>query len=90
MEQEFIHQPMIQYGFAGFATALLGIIVWLITKVLCVVDKNTKALVGNMEAITEVKGVLKEVSSSLGDHTKMSAGLRDEIIRRPCLCKSGK
>ena len=52
MEKLFA-EPVIQYGFAGFAAALLGIVVWLVRRLLAVLDQNTKVIADNTETIRQ-------------------------------------
>ena len=74
----FITQPIVQYGFVGFAAVLLGIVVWLIQKLLAVLDANSRIIAANTEAIRDLTGLT-------GDLLKLNRSLHDKIISRPCI-----
>ena len=74
----FITQPIVQYGFVGFAAVLLGIVVWLIQKLLAVLDANNRIIAANTEAIRDLTGMT-------ADLMKLSRSLHDKIISRPCI-----
>ena len=74
----FITQPIVQYGFVGFAAVLLGIVVWLIQKLLAVLDANNRIIAANTEAIRDLTGMT-------ADLLKLSRSLHDKIISRPCI-----
>ena len=59
---QVVSDPIIQYGFAGFCSVLLGIIVWLIKRFSAlliklyerndqVIDRNTRAIVDVAEVV---------------------------------------
>ena len=54
-------QPVIQYGFAGMSVVLLGIIVWLIGKLLAVLKENNTVISHNTEAIRSVEATTENV-----------------------------
>ena len=74
---------VIQYGFAGFAAVLLGVVVWLIKKLLVVLERNSEVIVRNTEAI-------RDLTSMTGDLLKLNRSLHDKIISRPCIAKEEK
>ena len=75
---DIITQPIVQYGFVGFAAALLGIVVWLIQKLLAVLEANNRIIAANTEAIRDLTGMT-------ADLMKLSRSLHDKIISRPCI-----
>jgi hypothetical protein len=72
--------PYVQLGFAGFAFALLGIIVWLIRQLLVVLEKTTDVVAGNTEA-------LRTIVSSVEDSRKALESFREQFLARPCIAK---
>ncbi|HOD83625.1 MAG: hypothetical protein BWX88_05155 [Planctomycetes bacterium ADurb.Bin126] len=76
----FITQPIVQYGFVGFAAVLLGIVVWLIQKLLAVLEANNRIIAANTEAI-------HDLTSMTADLLKLSRSLHDKIISRPCIAQ---
>ncbi|HOD83746.1 MAG TPA: hypothetical protein PKG77_20185 [Phycisphaerae bacterium] len=74
----FITQPIVQYGFVGFAAVLLGIVVWLIQKLLAVLDANNRIIAANTEAIRDLTGMTSDL-------LKLNRSLHDKIISRPCI-----
>ena len=75
---EFITQPIVQYGFLGFSAVLLGVVIWLIQKLLGVLDANNRIITANTEAI-------RDLTSMTGDLLKINRSLHDKIISRPCI-----
>jgi len=74
----FITQPIVQYGFVGFAAVLLGIVVWLIQKLLTVLDANNRIIAANTEAIRDLAGLTSDL-------LRLNRSLHDKIISRPCI-----
>ncbi|OHB56126.1 MAG: hypothetical protein A2Y07_01245 [Planctomycetes bacterium GWF2_50_10] len=75
---ESIMQPIIQYGFAGMCGILLGILVWLISKLLAILEKTNSVIAANTEAIKIVEGHTSETITLLKD-------LRDRILQLKCV-----
>ena len=75
---EFITQPIVQYGFLGFSAVLLGVVIWLIQKLLGVLDANNRIIAANTEAI-------RDLTSMTADLLKINRSLHDKIISRPCI-----
>ena len=75
---ETLFAPYIQYGFAGFAFLLIFVIVWLIRRLLGVLDQSNRIIAGNTEAINRVHDTSEDLK------TTMSA-IRDQLFQRPCL-----
>ena len=71
-------QPLVQYGFLGFSGVLLGIVVWLIRKLLGVLDANNRIIAANTEAI-------RDLSQMTHDLLKINRSLHDKVISRPCI-----
>jgi hypothetical protein len=78
VEQQGILNPIIQYGFAGMCAVLLGILVWLISKLLAILDKTNEVIAANTEAIKIVDSHASETMSLLKD-------VRDRILKLKCI-----
>jgi hypothetical protein len=73
-----ILNPVIQYGFAGFCAILLAIIVWLMKRLMDLLEQNNRVLAENT-------GVIKSLYAQ-GDKTKEAVWeMREEFLRRPCI-----
>ena len=75
---EVILQPIIQYGFLGFSAVLLGIIIWLIRRLLGVLEANNLIIAANTAAI-------ERLMNDTDDLLKLNRSLHDKIISRPCI-----
>lgn len=73
-----ITQPIVQYGFLGFSAVLLGIVVWLIRKLLAVLEANNAIIAANTEAIRDLTGMTSDL-------LKLTRSLHDKMISRPCI-----
>jgi len=73
-----IVQPIIQYGFLGFSAVLLGVIIWLIRRLLEVLEANNRIIAANTEAI-------RDLNNMTGDLLKLNRSLHDKLISRPCI-----
>jgi len=73
-----ITQPVVQYGFLGFSAVLLGIVVWLIKRLLRVLEGNSQIIAAGTEAS-------KEQTRMIADLLRLNRSLHDKIISRPCI-----
>jgi hypothetical protein len=73
-----IFAPYIQLGFAGFAFLLVFVIVWLIRRLLAILDQTGKIISGNTEAINRVHEAAEDQKALMKD-------IRDQLFQRPCL-----
>ena len=73
-----IIQPIVQYGFLGFSAVLLGVIVWLVNKLLGVLAANNRIITANTEAI-------RGLTAMTSDLLKLNRSLHDKLISRPCI-----
>ena len=71
-------QPVVQYGFLGFSAVLLGVVIWLIRRLLGVLEANNRVISANTEAI-------RDLMRMTGDLMKINRSLHDKIISRPCI-----
>lgn len=77
---EWMVGPIVQYGFLGFSAVLLGVVIWLIQKLLAVLERNSDVIARNTEAI-------RDLTSMTQDLLKLNRSLHDKIISRPCIAK---
>jgi hypothetical protein len=75
-----ITQPVVQYGFAGFAAVLLAVVVWLIRRLLAVLEANSRIIAANTDAI-------RDLTKMTGDLLRLNRSLHDKLISRPCIAK---
>ena len=78
--EDWMIQPVVQYGFLGFSVVLLGVVIWLIRKLLDVLEANNQIIAANTEAI-------RELTSTTCDLLKLNRSLHDKIISRPCIAR---
>ena len=77
---DLVTQPIVQYGFLGFSAVLLGLVIWLIKRLLGVLEANSCIIAGNTEAI-------RDLTSMTADLLKLNRSLHDKLISRPCIAK---
>lgn len=77
---ELILEPMVRFGFAGFSAVLLGIVVWLIKRLLAVMEANNNIIAENTAA-------MKTLTATVSDLMLLNRSLHDKIISRPCIAK---
>ena len=73
-----ILEPVVQYGFLGFAVVLLGVVIWLIQKLLTVLDQTNRVIAANTEAIEDLANVTEEL-------VRANRSLHEKVITRPCM-----
>jgi F0F1-type ATP synthase membrane subunit b/b' len=73
-----IFAPYIQLGFAGFAFLLVFVIVWLIRRLLAILDQTNQIIAGNTAAINRVHDASEDLKALMKD-------IRDQLFQRPCL-----
>lgn len=78
MDTSLVQNPIIQWGFAGFCLVLLGIIVWLVKRLLKVLEDNNTIILGNTQAIRENVASTQEL-------LRETRNMRDRLLTRPCL-----
>ena len=81
--EDWIFKPIVQYGFAGLVPVLLVIIVWLIRRLLGVLEQNNKVIIGNTEAVGDLSVMTRDL-------LLLNRSLHDKIISRPCIAKGEK
>jgi hypothetical protein len=75
-----ITQPIVQYGFLGFSAVLLGVVIWLIKRLLIVLDANNRVISANTEAI-------RDLMNMTSDLLKLNRSVHDKLISRPCIAR---
>ena len=77
---EWVVQVIVQYGFVGFSAVLLWVVIWLIKKLLVVLERNSEVIARNTDAI-------RDLTSQTCDLLKLNRSLHDKIISRPCIAR---
>lgn len=67
-----------QYGFAGLSAILLAILVWLISKLLDLLEKTNQIISDNTKAICDV-------DKRTIDELKLLRAIHDKLLTRPCM-----
>lgn len=75
---EILNSPIVQWGFAGMCGILLAIIVWLIQKLLNVIDCSNRVIGDHNEIYRESICMMKEMR-------ELQIHIKDDLYRRPCL-----
>ena len=75
---KLIFSPVIQYGFAGFCVILLGIIIWMIKRLLGVLEKNSEVISANTNAIQNTQRTMTETRD-------LTIEVKDILNQRPCI-----
>lgn len=78
-----VWSPYIQAGFAGMSFALLGVIVWLIAKLLKILQATNEVIDRNTDAITRAVEGSQRTNETIRE-------LRDQLMRRPCMIDRDK
>jgi len=73
-----VTQPIIQYGFLGFSAVLLGLVIWLIQKLLKALEASSAIIAGNTEAI-------RNLTAQTCDLMKLNRSVHDKLLSRPCI-----
>jgi len=76
--ESLILEPVVQYGFLGFSAVLLAIVVWLVQKLLGVLDKTNKVIAANTEAVHTLRDLTRDLIQT-------NRSLYDKVITRPCI-----
>jgi len=75
-----IDMDAMQYGFAGFAFILLGIVVWMFKEVSKVVQENTKV-------ITQFLDIVNEVRTSVNTNHTLLTTIHNILLGRRCVAE---
>ena len=74
---------MVQYGFLGFSAVLLGVVIWLIKRLLMVITTMNTVVAENTAA-------MRLLNATVTDLMVLTRSLHDKIISRPCIATQGK
>ena len=77
---DWMVEPIVRYGFMGFSAVLLGLVIWLIRRLLAVLDANTRVIEANTSAI-------RDLTNMTSDLLKLNRSLHDKLISRPCIAQ---
>lgn len=80
MDSQLLNSPVIQYGFAGFSFILVGIIVWLISKLLTLLTKTNEIIARNTKAI-------ESIGRETSDLLFLNREIHDKLLSRPCIAQ---
>ncbi len=80
MDSDLLLQPVVQYGFLGFSVVLLGVVVWLIRRLLSVMEANNTIIAENTAA-------MKALTVTVSDLMLLNRSLHDKLISRPCIAR---
>jgi hypothetical protein len=80
MNSDWVLQPLVQYGFIGLSAVLLGLVVWLINKLLDVLESANVIIAANTKAISDL-------TTMTSDLMKLNRSLHDKLISRPCIAR---
>ncbi len=75
---ELLLQPVVQYGFLGFSVVLLGVVIWLIKRLLSVLEATNRIIAANTDAI-------KDVTVLTSDLLAVNRRVHDKLLARPCI-----
>ena len=75
---ELFMQPVIQYGFLGFSVVLLGVVIWLIKRLLAVLEATNRIIAANTEAINDLTALTTDLLA-------LNRSVHDKLLSRPCI-----
>lgn len=70
-----------QYGFAGFAVLLVGVIVWLVSRLLAVLEQTNAVIARNTEATTDLRESIRLLDRKTDDELSLLRKMREDLIR---------
>ncbi len=77
---ELLLQPVVQYGFLGFSMVLLGVVIWLIKRLLGVLEATNRIVAANTEAINDMAALTRDLLA-------LNRSVRDKLLARPCIAR---
>ena len=75
---KFFFNPVIQYGFAGFCAILLGLLFWLIRRLLDLFERVTRVIGENSELVRTIDVHMMETRETL-------YSMRDKFLTLKCV-----
>jgi hypothetical protein len=76
-KQVVILSPVLQYGFAGLCLVLIGVLAWLMGRVLQVLDQTSTVIAANTETIRTVESAVKDTESAI-------LRVHDQLLKFSC------
>ena len=76
-------EPLTQAGFVGFSAVLLGVVIWLIRRLMAVMSTMNTIVADNTAA-------MKMLTATVTDLMVLTRSLHDKVISRPCIARQGK
>ena len=73
-----IMNPLMQFGFAGFAVILLSVVVWMIRNLLKVMKDTNTVISGNTSVIAAARDSMDETKN-------LTIEIKDLTLARPCM-----
>jgi cell division protein FtsB len=80
METSELFRPVLQSGFLGFSVVLLGVVIWLIKRLLSLLDVNNQIIAANTQAIND----LRKMTSDL---LTLNRSVHDKLLSSPCIAE---
>ena len=77
---DLLLQPVIQYGFLGFSVVLLGVVIWLIKRLLAVLEATDRIIAANTEAINDLIALTTDLMA-------LNRSVHDKLLSRPCIAE---
>ena len=77
---DIILSPVINYGFLGFSVVLLAVVIWLIRRLLAVIEANNTIIAENTAAT-------RMLTTTVSELMILNRSLHDKIISRPCIAR---
>jgi hypothetical protein len=75
--------PIIQYGFAGMSAVLIAIIVWLMNRLMKLLEETNQVIINNTNTI-------RDVGNRTGEELELLRDVHDKLISRPCIAAKEK
>jgi cell division protein FtsB len=80
METSDLFSPVLQSGFLGFSVVLLGVVIWLIKRLLSLLDVNNRIIAANTQAINDLTKMTNDLLS-------LNRSVHDKLLSRPCIAE---
>lgn len=81
-----VWSPAVQWGFCGFCIVLVVIIVWLVSKLFGVLERNNTVVGNNTAAITSLNAAQTETRDLVKGTKDAVEDVRDRLLARRCPC----
>jgi len=71
---------IVQFGFAGFCAALLGVLVWLVRQLLQLQRDSSDVIARNTEAV-------HDLLTLVSDSVRLLREVHNKLLARPCIAR---